>query len=611
MLELPSASAYLDIPYLVGLAKKNQIEAVHPGYGFLSESAEFARRMWHDAGAIVVGPGWETLQKTGDKIAAKALARECHVPTLPANQNPTDQLDAVCAFAQRVGFPVMLKAVDGGGGKGIRLVQREEELDNAARRAIAESPSRQIFVEKAAIDGFRHIEVQIIGDGYGGIRHLWERECSIQRRYQKVVEVAPSTIANRRFVAGIIQAAVRMAERVNYLSLGTFEFLANPITEEYFFLEVNPRLQVEHTVTESILGTDLVSAQLAIAQGGTIDDIGLAHIGSSLYQPHSLFSVQLRLTAENVQSDWSLSIGKITEVAFPTGNGIRVDTHLVPGHHAVVGADFDSLLAKIIVTGASWHDIVSKCQRALEDTSIEGVKTNLDVLRATVAHPDFASGAYDTTWLERELPRLLETGREITKSLSAGFGSGKGLSGSAPLTGSSSSAVMLRKGDAWAIKLAPKADNTSAQEGPRTHHLKLTRILRNEFPSLLRAEVEYSQPGAPPSTLLMEAASSNASAGAITAEGKHRRGDPSNPGHVVIPFPGKLVEVLVDEGDVVQPGQVVCVVQQMKMELEVRASCGGRVKWITEVQDGEDVAEGMLIAELDEVADAASLRSKL
>ncbi|KAI1810655.1 hypothetical protein GGS20DRAFT_566517 [Poronia punctata] len=609
-LTVPSASGYLDISFLVGIAKENAIDAIHPGYGFLSESADFARRMWHEAGAVVIGPGWDILDKTGDKLAAKLLARECHVPTLPAMEEPTAGVEDVRRFANKIGFPIMLKAVDGGGGKGIRLVRKDDELGGATKRAIAESPSKRIFVEKAAVDGFRHVEVQIVGDGDGQVRHLWERECSIQRRYQKIVEQAPSTIKNRAFVGKIIHSAMRMAQHVNYLSLGTFEFLAHPEREEFYFLEVNPRLQVEHTVTECITNVDLVRIQLEIAQGARLDDTRLRHVSSDVMLVPKLHSTQLRLTAEDVQRDWTLSIGRIDAFSFPTGHGVRVDTHLNHRQATVVGSDYDSLVAKIIVTGESRQATLAKCRRALEDTSLRGVKTNLDMLRAIIAHEDFEREQCDTSWLERQMGSLLPLGQEISRRIEA----------ASSITGdemrpqmvsnntASSSSLLLRKGDAWALKLTPSSP-TAKEE---THHVKLTRVIRNEFPSSLRAEVEYSHPGSDkPVNYTLEATSSSASSGSIMAAGKHRRGDVNNPLHIVVPFPGKLVELAVDEGDEVRPGQVVCVVQQMKMELEIRASKGGRVKWVTDAEDGEDIAEGTLAAELENIDDDGKTRSLL
>jgi pyruvate carboxylase len=487
------------------------------------------------------------------------------------------------------------------GGRGIRLVRNLDDLPSLARLAMAESPSKQVFVERAAVDGFRHIEIQILGDGTGSVRHLWERECSIQRRYQKVIELAPSTIQNRAFVGRIIESALNMAQSIQYLSLGTFEFLANPKTEEFFFLEINPRLQVEHTITEAISGVDIVQAQLNIAQGVLLSDLslGLPVPGLAAEEPPPrLHSIQLRLTAENVDSNWSLSVGKISTFHLPSGNGIRVDTSLVAGHPAIITSDFDSLIAKIIVSAGTWDAVVKKARRALEDTHIFGVKTNLNVLRAIVASTAFERGECDTEWLEASIPSLIESGRQITQGIdSSSFSDAAASSTSGEITqGLSSSAVLFRKGDAWKINLTPK-DSSSGLE---SHHLKLDRVLRNEFPSLLSAEVSYTTPSHPiPLTYKLELSATNASSSSILSEGRHRKGDPSNPRHVVIPFSGRLVEVLVDEGDEVREGDVIAVVQQMKMELDIRSSRAGRVKWVTEAEDGEDVAEGMLVVELD------------
>lgn len=214
-IKVTSPASYLDISQLVALVKKHEIDAVHPGYGFLSESAGFAQRMWDEAGAVVIGPGPEILSKTGDKLQARLLAEGCQVPVLPALQTATGEVAELQAFASSIGYPVIIKAVDGGGGRGIRIVRREEEFASSAKRALQESPSGMAFVEKAAIDGFRHVEVQIIGDGRGNVRHLWERECSIQRRFQKVVEFAPSSIRDRKLVGEVIKAALRMANKVS------------------------------------------------------------------------------------------------------------------------------------------------------------------------------------------------------------------------------------------------------------------------------------------------------------------------------------------------------------------------------------------------------------
>ncbi|KAI0190687.1 carbamoyl-phosphate synthase L chain, ATP binding domain-containing protein [Xylaria flabelliformis] len=599
-LPISSPASYLDIQTLIEIGKQHAVDAVHPGYGFLSESAEFAQRMWNEAKIVVIGPGWDILSKTGDKLAAKLLAEQCGVPTLPAMDKPTAKITEARDFARKIGFPIMLKAVDGGGGKGIRLVRQESDLENAMKRAISESPSRQIFVEKAAVDGFRHIEVQIVGDGFGSVRHLWERECSIQRRYQKIIEQAPSTISDRKFIGDIIGSAMRMARHISYLSLGTFEFLANADQKEFFFLEVNPRLQVEHTVTECISLVDLVKIQLEIAQGAKLAETEMRNVSSDIMQVPNLHAIQLRLTAENVHKDWTLSIGRVEAFSLPTGHGVRIDTHLNHRRTTIIGADYDSLLAKIIVTGEHQQSALSKCRRALEDTWIEGVKTNLDVLRAIVAHQDFQRSLCDTSWLERKMSRLLVSGSDISRSIANQHptSSFEDKAQYAPsTTTSSNSAVMLRKGDAWALKMTSPHKGA----GEETHHIKLTRVIRNEFPSSLKADIEYSHPNSQqPQAFTLEAVSSNASSAAIMAAGRHRRGDVNNPHHVVVPFPGKLVELAVDEGDEILPGQVVCIVQQMKMELEIRATRGGRVKWVTDAEDGEDIAEGTLAAELED-----------
>jgi pyruvate carboxylase len=375
--------------------------------------------------------------------------------------------------------------------------------------------------------------------------------------------------------------------------LGTFEFLVNPITEEYYFLEVNPRLQVEHTITESISMTDIVKIQLLIAGGASLAECGLPSTKRDPEIPPPVHSIQLRITAENVQSDWSLSIGKISSFKLPTGNGIRVDTHLISGQPSIVSADFDSLIVKIIVTASSWKDTVRKAQRALDETQIFGVKTNIDILRAIVAHPDFLGGKCDTQWLERKHQELSQSGLKLSATRKSVVGADKAVPSSGAIA--SATSTLFRKGDAWSIAFS-SSENTK----PVPHHLELTRILRNEFPASLTAEILFTTPSTSTSTkpqsvpYTITLSSTSASASAATSH--HRRGNPSDPSHVSIPFPGKLVEVLVDEGDTVKEGDVICVVQQMKMELEVRSPRSGRITWVTEAEDGEEIAEGMLAA---------------
>ncbi|KAF8861256.1 hypothetical protein BDZ45DRAFT_703535 [Acephala macrosclerotiorum] len=595
-IQLKSPASYLDISELIGIVKKDKIDTIHPGYGFLSESPEFAQRMWDEAGALVIGPGPEILARTGDKLQARLLAEECNVPVLPALKNPTNDVAELQKFAASVGYPIIIKAVDGGGGRGIRIVRTEKEFPSLTKRALQESPSGLAFAEKAIIDGYRHVEVQVIGDGKGNVRHLWERECSIQRRFQKVVEFAPSSIQDRNLVADVINAALRMARKVNYSSLGTFEFLVRPSPPEFYFLEVNPRLQVEHTITESIAtGIDLVQLQLLLAQGHPLSSLPISNLSEDPRTPPPLHSLQLRATAEDVSNDWSLSVGKINSFRFPAGNGIRVDSHLLPSQQTVVGTDFDSLIAKIIITAPSWEDVVRKAKRALADTYIEGIQTSLDVLRGIVVSEAFLGQECDTRWLEANLPTILDEGLRISKKSAQRSTITSSNPSSNAITASSN--ILFRKGDAWSISLTPESSSNSE---PTPSHLQISRVLRNEFPTSLTASILYTTPTSRmPIPYTLTLASTTASFGSLASSATHRRGDPGNQNHVIIPFAGKLMELLVDEGDVIGKGETVAVVRQMKMELEIRANKGGRVVWVYEGEEGDEVGEGVLVVEVE------------
>ncbi|TKA59812.1 hypothetical protein B0A55_11057 [Friedmanniomyces simplex] len=593
-IRLRSPASYMDIDELLDVAKQHNIDAVHPGYGFLSESPELARRM-AEIDVIVVGPGSEILDRTGDKLRARLLAVECQVPVLPALTEPTGRVDAVRIFVEKVGLPVMVKAVDGGGGRGIRLIRALEDLPSLVTRAIEESPSKKVFAEKAAVDGFRHVEVQIVGDGKGNVMHLWERECSIQRRYQKIVELAPSTVVDRKIVRPVIEAALRMAREIKYPSLGTFEFLLNPQTAEFFFLEINPRLQVEHTITEAICCVDIVKAQLHLAQGASFDPAGLASLGQDPLDAPNMHSIQLRITAEDPEKNYSLSIGKIQSFRFPSGNGIRVDTALLNGSPAVVSSDFDSVIAKIIVTARTSQDVVSKAKRALEDTSVVGVTTNIALLRAIVSHADFRAGMCDTQWLEAKHDELLEHSRAHSKRPDPFHGLMSQQPSNESHAAVSSASLIFRKDDAWSIALRPQSSPTT---NTRPHHLQLAKVIRNDFPTNFAADIMFTAPGSNPQAFRMDMQSTSTSASATSSQ--HKQGSRSDASHVILPISGKLVEVLVDVGDVVKKDDPICVVRQMKMEIEIRSHKAGLVTWLTEAEDDEDVAEGMLAAVVED-----------
>ncbi|KAF2720131.1 hypothetical protein K431DRAFT_249992 [Polychaeton citri CBS 116435] len=596
---LSSPAAYMSIEELLAIVRGHNIDAVHPGYGFLSESSQLVSCM-EDADVMVVGPGAEILARTADKLEARRLAEACSVPVLPALASPTGSIEEIKAFASRNGLPIMIKAVDGGGGRGIRLVQTQDDIQRLAKRAIEESPSKQVFAESAAIGNYRHVEVQIIGDGNGNVVHLWERECSIQRRYQKLVELAPSTIADRLVVSPLIEAALKIAKAVNYASLGTFEFLLNPSTSSFYFLEINPRLQVEHTVTESICGIDIVKIQLRLAQGFNVFDCGLPTFSLDALHPPRQWSVQFRITAENPGKNYVLSIGKISRFHFPSGNGVRCDTSLVNAAATVVTSDFDSVLAKLIISAATWQDVVKKAQRALEDVRIEGVSSNINLLRAIAAHPRFIAGECDTQWLESSHEELMQACRRTSDLRDPLQGLGKlPYADSDQTWAGSASSMLFRRDDAWEISLQARTDEERATASSFVkHHLLLSRVKHNEFPDIFAADVLYTLPGQDPHPCFIEIRSTNSTASSLSSQ--RRRGNPSDKRHIILPISGKLIEVLVDVGDVVEQDHAICVIKQMKMELEVRSHRSGTVKWVTEAKEGEDVGEGMLAAIVDD-----------
>ena len=608
-IKIGSPSTYMDTEAIIKIVQENGIDAVHPGYGFLSESAEFARRMEQEANCLVIGPGHEVLDRTGDKLKAKKLASECDVPVLQAMMSPTQSVDDVRKFAAQTGYPIMVKAVDGGGGRGIRLVRNEGELQNNVERCIGESPSKTVFSEQAAVEGYKHIEIQIIGDGRGGIKHLWERDCSVQRRYQKIVELAPAPkIGSRRVIVNVIESAIRMARTLRYQGLGTWEFLVNWKQKKFFFLEINPRLQVEHTISECISGVDLVREQLLIAQGRqNKEDLRVGEWWEA-DKPPAATSIQLRLCAEDPNNNFSLSIGKVSDMRLPSGNGIRVDTHLSRG--GTVGSDFDNLMAKIIVTASTFEDAIVKCRRALAETEVTGVNTNLNLLRAIVGDKEFSSGHATTNWLESRMQGLVEAGEQIGKQIEDATADLPQLSlSSATTSGMGASSTTFRKGDAWSVVLEDPSQKSGS--APPAHHFKLEKISKNDFPESLAAEVSFTAPGQKSQIYKMTVDSTSSSADA--ASSSHRRGDPNNKAHIVLPMSGKLVEVLVQEGDEVQENQVIGFVKQMKMELEIRSPRSGTVGWAIELEneEGDDVAEGTLLAELVSAGQRPEVRSRL
>lgn len=498
----------------------------------------------------------------------------------------------------------MIKAVDGGGGRGIRLVKNATAMESSFERAVNESPSKQVFAEKAAVGGFRHVEVQVLGDGRGNVCHFWERECSIQRRFQKIVEVAPApcfsgSSKSQNLRACVIDAALHMAKQINYSSLGTWEFLVSSDDSKFYFMEVNPRLQVEHTITETICGVDLVRLQLLQALSrmdqAQARSFKLPGATAANHSPPSSFAVQLRITAENPQQNFSLSIGRIRHVVWPGGNGVRVDTHLRTG--TIITPDFDSLLAKVIITGPDWNAVVEKAARALQDTVVEGVATNLMLLQTIVRAKDFQKGDFDTQWLENNLQHILETDQNLSRHANiAAFRSSSQMQDFSPR--SKPTDDLIRKGDIFNIHL--EGGNVPANLGGMT--MSVTSVIRNDFPHTLALKLSPHDKKHDPSSksaraedgdyVLRVSKQTEAQQNSRLRTNKSKDGRTSSSIQLVCPIAGQLVEVLVDEGDRVKEGDAVVIVRQMKMELEVRAHQSGVVRELFTLEEGESISVG-------------------
>lgn len=397
--------AYLDIPGIIRIAKQAKADAIHPGYGFLSENPEFAEAC-AAAGIIFVGPSPDVMRRLGNKVAARALAEEAGVPVMPATAPLPDNGDEIRRLAQEVGYPVMLKASWGGGGRGMRVIDGEAELlDHVAaarREAKAAFGNDEVYLEKL-VRRARHVEVQILGDAHGNVVHLFERDCSVQRRHQKVVERAPAPYLDDAQREGLCDAALRLARSVGYENAGTVEFLQDADTGQFYFIEVNPRIQVEHTVTEAVTGLDIVKAQIRIAQGAAIGDpaSGIPHQDEIRLDGHAL---QCRVTTEDPRNNFIPDYGHIVAYRSPAGPGIRLDGGTAYSG-ALITRHFDSLLVKITAWGGSEAEARSRMHRALLEFRVRGVETNLLFLEALITHPDFASGNYTTRFID-ETPAL-------------------------------------------------------------------------------------------------------------------------------------------------------------------------------------------------------------
>jgi len=393
-------AAYLDIPDIIRIAVKTGCDAIHPGYGFLSENADLARAC-RENGIAFVGPTAEMLASFGDKLAAKKLAIQAKVPTVPGTDKPVTPGPELKKIAKEVGFPLILKASFGGGGRGMRVVnsidELEAKLDEAAREAGGAFGNAAVFVERY-IPRARHIEVQVIGDNHGNVVHLWERDCSVQRRHQKVVEIAPAPNLPYETRKALCESAVRLVKQINYTNAGTVEYLVDADTGEFFFIEVNPRVQVEHTVTEMVTGIDIVRTQILVAQGEKLhgEKIGLPKQDEIRTNG---FAMQCRVTTEDPENRFIPDYGKITNYRSPAGFGIRLDGGTAYSG-AAISPYYDSMLVKLTAWAGTFDQVITRMDRALREFRIRGVKTNIPFLDQLILHPTFQAGKATTTFID-------------------------------------------------------------------------------------------------------------------------------------------------------------------------------------------------------------------
>ncbi|MEA2237044.1 MAG: acetyl-CoA carboxylase, biotin carboxylase subunit [Thermoanaerobaculia bacterium] len=394
----PSRESYLRIDRILEAAKKTGAEAIHPGYGFLAENAGFARAC-RDAGILFIGPSPESIEAMGSKTESRQRMQAAGVPVVPGLTEAVKSFDEIAAFAREAGLPIMIKASAGGGGKGMRLVEREEDLLPAFERVTSEAQSffgdSAVYAEKF-IPKPRHIEVQVLGDQHGNIVHLGERECTLQRRHQKVVEECPSFVVDAELRARLGAMAVKAAAAVNYYSAGTIECLMGP-DKQFYFLEMNTRLQVEHPVTEMVWGIDLVKAQLRIAQG---EPLGFSQEDLA---PNG-HAIECRVYAEDPAHNFAPSPGLIRNLTLPQGPGVRNDNGVYAGY--TVPVYYDPMLSKLVCHASTRGEAIDRMLRALQEYRVDGIRTTIPFFSFLISHPDFRTANFDTGFIDRILPEL-------------------------------------------------------------------------------------------------------------------------------------------------------------------------------------------------------------
>lgn len=397
-------AGYLNVYGLVDLAAATGCDAIHPGYGFLSENAQFARAC-KERGIIFIGPDAEVIHRMGDKTEARKAMIAAGIPVTPGTDGNLDSVEQALAMAEKIGYPVMLKATSGGGGRGIRRCDNADDLQKNYQRVISEATkafgSADVFLEKCIINP-RHIEVQVLADHHGNTIHLYERDCSIQRRNQKLIEIAPSPQldeAQRQYIGGL---AVLAAKAVGYTNAGTVEFLLDD-KDRFYFMEMNTRVQVEHTITETVTGVDIVEEQIRVAAGLTLR-----------FKQHEIvrrgYAIQFRINAEDPQNGFLPSFGRITRYYAPGGPGVRTDTAIYTGYE--IPPFYDSMLAKVIVSAMTWEDAIKRGERALKDMGLFGIKTTIPYYLEILRHPEFRAATFNTGFVDKH-PELVNYSNKL------------------------------------------------------------------------------------------------------------------------------------------------------------------------------------------------------
>lgn len=410
----PSSESYLKMDRIIEICKKLKVDGIHPGYGFLSENALFAQKV-KEAGITFIGPSPEAMEMMGDKLSAKAAAKKYNIPLVPGSDGAITSVEEGKKIAEKIGFPLLIKASAGGGGKGMRIVNDISEFEEAMQRAVSEALSAfgdgAVFIERY-VAGPRHIEIQILADTHGNVVYLFERECSIQRRHQKVIEEAPSSVLTPEIRAAMGKCAVDVAKACNYTGAGTVEFLLDE-NKNFYFLEMNTRLQVEHPVTELITGIDLVREQIKIARG---EKLSFNQDDLKIYG----HAIEIRVYAEDPANNFLPDIGKLKTYKRPQGIGVRVDDGFEEGMDIPIY--YDPMIAKLITHGENREEAINRMLRAIDDYKITGVETTLPFCSFVLKHPAFTSGNFDTHFVKKYFsPEVLKKSSENEERMAAIF----------------------------------------------------------------------------------------------------------------------------------------------------------------------------------------------